>query len=460
MISRTPSTPPRRRLALASVLALGGFAMAFATSSTAYAQEAAPAAPAATSEGVAPSEGAAAPAAATPEDEEAKKKAAESAAPAAAPAAPAPTTTPAPATAAPASGTEGSVSVTFGSGPKKDEPAQPPKQEEPEKPKVNPFRGSMLILDQSMATRTFSKDSQLSYQPTYEWWISPRLFYTTESGIRFGLRQDVFKEFTNTKATTDKSEWEYTDTWLSAAYRIPLKFISDHLSANVQWTVRPGISKISRASGQYLSTGPGASLAYSFPLAGEKSKWFPGMSLSASGMYWKAFTRCNTACGGVDGFGQQQMTAQGTSFTGDQVRPTAMTGSMLVYILNAHLEIFEHFDYSASMIWFSQFANDLGEARLSDGTTVPRNANDTRLRQGSWFFTMFSYGLTKEFTLAAGYWNSNTVLNEQGNYRNPFWSPEARVFFDVYVHLDELYEKLTGANDGAKSKAGAAGRVF
>ncbi len=452
MISRTPTSSPRRRLALASVLALGGFALAFATTSTASAQEAsAPSdpAPAAT----ASEEGAAAPAATTTEDEEAKKKAAADAA------ATAPATTPAPAAAAPASGSDSSVTVSFGTNPdKKDEPAKPEDKTDEPAPKPNPWRGSMLILDQSMATRTFSKDSQLSYQPTYEWWISPRLFYTA-GPIRLGLRQDVFKEWTNTKETTDKNEWEYTDTWLSASFRTPLKFISDHLVGSVTWTLRPGISKASRAAGQYMSTGPGAALAYSFPLAGENAKFFRTANVSATFAYWKAFTRCNVACGGLDDFSQAQQNPQGQAITSNQLRPGALPGSMAVYTLNAGVEIFDHFDYSASMIWFSQFANDLAEARLSDGTVIPRSENDTRLRQGSWFFTQFSYGVTKELTLAAGYWNSNTVLDLKGNYRNPFWSPEARVFFDVYVHLDAVYDRFMGG-DGQKAKAGSAGRVF
>jgi hypothetical protein len=422
-----------------------------ASASTAFAQEAPTSAPAA-----APAEGTAPAAPGTPEEEEeAKKKALQAEGEKGADQTANPATTPGSAAGTASAG----VSVSIGNDPNKDtatKTAAP--EEQTQAPQPNPFRGSIFIFDQSVTTATLSKRANLSYQPLYEWWLSPRINYNIDK-FRFTFRQDLFKEWTNSQETTSQGEWRYTDTWLTAAYRSPIKAISDHLMGAVSFTLRPGISRESRIAGQYLAMGPGVSLAYGFDLLGENAKAFRTASISASTLYQHAFTRCNVACG-PSSFTQPRQNTDFQPIDDNQVRAGSLVGNQLLYSLNLGTEIVDHLDFSASMIWVSQFQYRTSDATFG-GQEIARSADDTRLRQLTWFLLMLNYQVAKEVGLTIGYYNLNNVLALDGSYRQPFYSREgARVFFDVVVSLDAVYEKLVGGEGrGTKGQQGS-GRVF
>lgn len=453
MITRSLHLP----LHLHYALGLATFALAFAAAPSALAQTATPPAASTTPAPTTP-----APTTTAAEDEEAKKKKAASApnvlSPESAPAGNAPGAG-APATASGAGAAPAGTTVTFGAaGTKKDEPTKPEEKKADGPPPVQPFRGSLFIFDQSMTMNSFSKGAQLTYQPLYEWWLSPRIAYNFTRQVRLTVRQDFFKEWTNVGDTTERGEWRYTDSWITLAYRPDLTKISKHLSGGVSFTARPGISKESRISSQYFSAGPGVNVGYAFDLGGEKAKAFKSLSVSAGGNYQHAFSKCTTPCS--DSFSQRRMNAQGQPVDDNQVRSGSLPGNQLIYSLNLGLDIVEHVDLSASMIWISQFAYRTTEVTDPSGNIIPRAADDSRLRQFSWFFAQVSYNFMKEATVAAGYYNLNSVLAPTGGYRNPFWSPEARVFLDLYVHLDAIYERLTSGETKKSSGPSGGGRVF
>jgi hypothetical protein len=203
-------------------------------------------------------------------------------------------------------------------------------------------------------------------------------------------------------------------------------------------------------------------LSYNIELGGEKAKAFKAMHLSSAAIYTYGVSRCNVACAAESSeFSQRRQNSEGQVLDDKQVRSASMPGNQLVYTANIGLDIVEHLDFSASMIWISQWAKGTSDATFQ-GNDIARSSDDTRLRQFSWFFTQFSYGITKEFTVAAGYWNLNSTLNAQSTgYRNPFWSPDARIFLDVYFHLDAIYDKLTGGDAKKSTGPGGGGsRVF
>jgi hypothetical protein len=460
------------RQVIGPVLGLAGFALALVATSTAAAQDgAAPAPTAAPTTAPAPAETTAPTTAPTPaptaaEDEEAKKKKAAADA-AAAGSSPATTEGKGTSTAGPTTtsatptGGDASTTVTFGSGPKKDEPSKGAAAKPEAAPPIPWYRGSLFIFDQSMSANTFKKDAQLSYQPSYEWWLSPRVNYNFSKEFRVTVRQDVFKEWTNVGETTKRNEWMYSDTWVSLAYRPSLASISKNLTGGVGLQLRPGISRESRIAGQYFAAGPLVNVNYNIPLGGEKAKFFQSMHVGSAAVYTYAFSRCTGPCASESSdFSQRRMNTEGQVIDDRQARTNSMIGNQLLYTANLGLDIYEHLDWSASMIWISQFTKGTPDANF-DGQEVERNANQTNLRQFSWFFTQFSYGISKEFTVAAGYWNFNRTTGLDGKYRNPFWSPDTRVFFDVYFHLDAIYEKVLGGEQKKSTgPGGGSSRVF
>jgi hypothetical protein len=453
VISRTLST----RLVLGPLLGIAGFALAIASTSSASAQGEAPAAGSAAP----PAATTAPPAATTPapassaEDPTKKAPPAASAAPTTTGPTP-PAQAPGQVTAAPTSETSSGTTVSFGADPnKKDEPTKGGAKTEEKAPPLNPLAGSLFLFDQSISTGTVAKGSNLSYVPEYEWWLSPRVYYNFSRQFKVGVRQDVFKEWTNAEETTKGHEWRIGDTWLTASYADKLKFISEKLRGSIGWTVRPGISKESRGSGQYFATGPSASLTFGYDITGEKGKAFKSGTFGASISYSKAFTRCTTAC--KSDFSQPRQTSSGDIVDSDQVRSGSLTGSTLLYAVNAGLELADGLDFSASQIWFTNFLYGLSDAQIRNGDTfasVPTSELDTRVRQFSWFLVSLDYEVIKEIGLSVGYYNLNNVIAPDGKYRQPFWSRDgARIFFSVEFKIDAIYDRFYGKKEEKKNVA-------
>jgi hypothetical protein len=319
-----------------------------------------------------------------------------------------------------------------------------------EETKKNEFAGSIFLFDQSITTNSLSKGSQLSYSPLYEWWISPRLYYTVKEKFKFGLRFDIFKEFTNHEDTTYAHEWRFGDPWLTAAYADKASFFNKHEKSRfaVGLLARLPLSKDSRANGQYMSLGPTGSLAYGFDVMGKKSKVFQSASFGLYANFSHAFTRCTTPCGfgftGYNGNVNSSLDPYGrpgdTLTTVDQVRSGTLAGNTLFWGINGEIDILENLSYSAAFYWINQWSYAPSQATDYAGNPIARGPDDTRFRQLTWFLTSIDYDPIDELTVSLGYYDLNTVLAPDSSRRNPFWSPDARLFFSLTAHLDTLYD--------------------
>ena len=319
----------------------------------------------------------------------------------------------------------------------KDNAAEKTEKEE-EKEHKNPFAGSIFLFDQSATTNSFSKGSQLSYTPLYEWWLSPRVYYTVAKHFKFGARFDFFKEFTNHEATTEKGEWVVGDPWLTAAYGNQASFFNKHEKSrySLGLLARPGISKASRANDQYASAGPTASLSFGFDVLGSKSKFLQSASFGLYVSYSHAFTKSTTP-GTVD----RPATGVDDNITLNQsIRSSTLVGNSLIYSLNGEIDILENLSYGASMIWIDQFAYRTPDTNYAGG--VPRNPNDTQFRQSTWFLTSVDYTPIKELGISLGYYNLNSAIGLDGQRRNVLWSPDARVFFSLTANLDAIMDDV------------------
>lgn len=337
-----------------------------------------------------------------------------------------------------------------GAEPKKDEATKEAAPEEKKEEKLNPFRGSIFLFDQSILTNSLSKSSQLSPSPLYEWWISPRIYYSFDKHWKVGARFDFFKEFTNHEETTDAREWRYGDPWLTASYSDKATFLNEKSRWAIGILARPPMSKESRANGQFLAIGPNASLTYAIDFA-KGAKWFSGMTIGASASYSHAFTRSTTP-NSFTSFGQAHTDANGGTYVDSQVRSSTLTGNTLLYALNANLQIHEDLSLSGFMIWIDQFAYQPPDATFN-GQTVARSPNDTHFRQLTWLLLNLDYEVIPELSLSLGYYNLNSTVAPDGSRRNFLWSPESRVFFSITANLDALYDDAT---KGSKKPAAAA----
>ena len=73
----------------------------------------------------------------------------------------------------------------------------------------------------------------------------------------------------------------------------------------------------------------------------------------------------------------------------------------------------------------------------------PGVADPTTYRVTTWLTSSFDYALANDLEVSFGYLNRASQLAPDGTRRNPFWSPEARLFLTVTCHLDAFYGRLT-----------------
>ena len=342
----------------------------------------------------------------------------------------------------------------------KDDSASGKNEKEILEEKKNPWAGSIVLFDQSATTNSFKKDAQLSYSPLYEWWISPRVYYTVKEHFKFGARFDLFKEWTNHEETTYAHEWRAGDPWLTASYGSQASFINKHEKSRFSLGLlfRPPLSKESRGAGQYFSAGPTGAVSVGFDVRGKSAKTFQSASIGVYASYSHAFTRCQTACG----FGYDGRSATDTNdhvILNDQVRSSTIAGNSLIYALNGEIDILENLSYGVSMFWIDQFAYAPAAATIG-GTTIPAGPNDSHFRQLTWFLTSIDYDPIKELGLSLGYYNLNSAIGPDGTRRNVLWSPDARVFFSLTAHLDAIYEDVAKPRRSAAETASSNFTLF
>lgn len=310
----------------------------------------------------------------------------------------------------------------------------------------NRFAGSIVLFDQSMTVDSFSRSSRLSYSPTYELWLSPRVYYSPIEHLKVGARFDFFREtFTNhVDETTDRNEIRVGDPWLTASYSAQAKFVNRNPLTRwaVGAVVRPPLSKNSRADGQYVALGPTASATFGFYLAGQGARWFPSGSVGLSAQYTHAFTRATTPVTFGSSFGVDRTNVAGGLTRDDQVRSSTLSGDSVLLSLSATVDIRENLTFSTSYILIDRFSYTPPEI-VFQGETVPRSPNDTRLRQLGWFIASVGWTPIRELEVSLGYYNLNNTLGLDGRYRNPFFSPEERVFLSLTANLDALYDDAT-----------------
>ncbi|MEO8799220.1 MAG: hypothetical protein ABI551_15125, partial [Polyangiaceae bacterium] len=119
---------------------------------------------------------------------------------------------------------------------------------------------------------------------------------------------------------------------------------------------------------------------------------------------------------------------------------------------DAGIDITKKLSFSADMIFINGWKYKPTESTVNTGTGqayVARDSNATSFTQATWFIADIDYQLMDELTLGLGYYNLQNVIAPDGTRRgilsgdNVWWSPDARVFFDITANLDKIYERVS-----------------
>ncbi len=324
------------------------------------------------------------------------------------------------------------------------------------------WRGSTLMFDQNMSSQTTHLDpaTQQTYVGSYEWWISfrPRYYFTEK--LNFNMRFDYYKDLTNAENTTYKHEDVFGDIWANLVYALPK--LSKNTEERVGLRTLLPASKESQAQGIYITAGATGSISQDVPIRGEEAKYLNSAKFALSAAYTHPFSQ-STSPANYGNFTYERQDLDGRATSSSLVSPGNLTNHQVLALIDAELAITPKLLFTLDFITINQWKylpkGDISTNINGVVTPVPRSANATSFKQQVWFIASVGYDVVDEINLSLGYYNLTNELAADGTRRGVigantvWWSPDARVFFDVTANLDKAYLWATGQKESQKKAA-------
>jgi hypothetical protein len=316
---------------------------------------------------------------------------------------------------------------------------------------TNPLRGSTLMLEQSMTTQTaqIQPSPAQSYVPLYELWVSfrPRYYFSDHWSVR--ARFDYTKELTNDQPTTFRREDVFLDTWTDLVYSTKLDELWPGTRASLGVRALWPTSKSSQANGTYVSLGATGGVLHKFALRGEDAPSFNDLHVALSFAYLHPFTTATTPTQyGTFQYARQDVGDDDHSIISDQVQGLTNVDHQLLLVLDTGVQITPKLSLTLDAVLINQwhYAPTNQGITIATGPVNPSLAGDTQYTPNTWFIADVDYTLFDELDLSLGYYNLAGEIAPDGQRRglfgsdNVFWSPDARVFFDITANLDVLFD--------------------
>ncbi|HEX4445099.1 MAG TPA: hypothetical protein VH044_00120 [Polyangiaceae bacterium] len=314
----------------------------------------------------------------------------------------------------------------------------------------NPLRGSTLTLDQSMTTQTtqIQPSAEQSYVPLYELWLSfrPRYYFDEHWSVRG--RVDYTKELTNNQTTTFYREDVFLDIWTELYYTTRLDTLWQGTKASFGARALSPTSKASEANGTYVTLGAAATVLHQFEINGDEAPWFNDWHLSLNVTYQHPFTSATTPTSyGNFQYVRQDVGLDDRSILSDQLQGATVIDHTLQVALLGDLQVTPKFSGSLAAILINQWHYPVPDTGIMTTTgAVNPTPGGTLYTPNVWFIASVDYQLFDELDLSLGYYNLAGEIAPDGKRRglfgsdNVFWSPDARVFFDITANLDYLFD--------------------
>jgi hypothetical protein len=353
--------------------------------------------------------------------------------------------------------------------PKKDA-TQALSAEERLKQSKDPFRGSTLLLDQSVTTQSLGIGATpLTYVPFYQLWLSLRpRFYITDHLI-VSARIDYYKELTNSGTgdqgpTTDYREDDFGDIWTNLVYEGYVdKAERTKLNGGLRFLW--GVSKESQGEGIPVQAGLTAGISHKVPLHDASAPFLNDVHFKAGAWYNHPFAEATTPSN--PNFEYVRQNTDGQSVVTTQLAGTPLVDHQLLLSAEAGIQITPRVDFAVDFILINQWHYSApgdqcvrivtGVAcppMMNPGTTGP--LNDQTYSELTWFILNLNWDALDQVSLGLGYFNLQNELSTEATNRTLgqlLWSPDARFFFDITANLDAIYDSIAPKKGALKEAA-------
>jgi hypothetical protein len=315
----------------------------------------------------------------------------------------------------------------------------------------NPLRGSTFLFEQSMTTQTaqIQPSPEQSYVPLYEIWLSfrPRYYFNEHWSVRG--RFDYTKELTNNQTTTYYREDVFLDIWTDLVYSTTLDTLWQGTKARLGVRALWPTSKASQGNGTYVTLGATGGMDHKFELRGEDASAFNSVHAGLSFTYLHPFSTATTPTSyGNFQYPREDVGNDDHSILSDQLTGTTLVAHSLWGVVDTGLQITPKLSATLDGVLINQWhyqPTDSG-IKITNATVNPALTGGTLYTPTTWIIADIDYTLFDEVDLSLGYYNLAGEIAPDGQRRgifgsdNIFWSPDARVFFDVTANLDVLFD--------------------
>jgi len=321
---------------------------------------------------------------------------------------------------------------------------------EPSPPPEAKWRGSTFLAQQRVGLDTVGvgQDYQ-SRNPFYDigLYLRPR-FYLWERGAWSQSVRGQFVgsyEVTNSESTTDENEFLIEDSLLGLQTDYTFEKGSDHPTLVTLQLPRFSIptSKASRNVGKILDLGLRLLVDHTVPLRKE-SRILPSGRVAVRAGYMYGFVKNTTPT--ADELNQVTMSVDGHLVENNQVSGAAFAQHMGVIrgIIGADI-VRDLVNFAFEMGIDPARPYDLPPATVCTATGCydPPPGDDPR-RSVTTYLDAYVTGVLFDGVLEAslGYENITGQLDGNGQRRNPFYSPYAKLYLSLELYLDKLYGTL------------------
>jgi hypothetical protein len=315
----------------------------------------------------------------------------------------------------------------------------------------NPLRGSTFLFEQSMTTQTtqIQPSAEQSYVPLYEIWLSfrPRYYFGEHWNVRG--RFDYTKELTNNQTTTFYREDVFLDIWTDLVYSTTLDTLWPGTRASLGVRALWPTSKASQANGTYVTLGAVGAVLHKFQIRGEDAPSFNDFHVGLSFAYMHPFTTATTATTyGNFQYARQDVGVDDHSIISDQIQGATLVDHTLWLVADTGLQITPKLSATLDGVLINQwhYSPTNSGITITNASVNPSLAGDTQYTPNVWVIADVDYTLFDEIDLSLGYYNLAGEIAPDGQRRglfgsdNFFWSPDARVFFDITANLDVIFD--------------------
>jgi hypothetical protein len=333
---------------------------------------------------------------------------------------------------------------------------------------LNHFRQSTFTFDQSISTQTADVGlAPQSYVPLYEIWLSFRPRYHFDEHWSVRGRFDYTKELTNSESTTYYREDVFGDIWTDLVYGTKLDQLwrgtTVQLGARALWPT----SKASQGNGTYVTLGLTGGASHTFDIKGPAASTLNSAHVSLTFAYLHPFTDATTPTD-YGAFAYTRQNVDGFSFISDQLTGQTLPEHVLWAILDTGLQVTPRLSLTGDVVIINEWhygPTGTVHVPISGGSVaVPPPIGDNQYIEDTWLLANVSYLLFDELSLSVGYYNLANSIAPDGQTRglwgpdNIWWSPSARLFFDITANLDVLFDDARGRHQFTTKQASAAPR--